>query len=95
MLASAIERIIAAGTSYCKGAVERLFRTWKTLPGEKGYAALEAVIRGLGLLVEASGLSDGFFSSSPFDSPMPSRMLEQLAQILGFRADAFPPIDIG
>jgi hypothetical protein len=95
MLASAIQRIIAAETNYCKGAVEWLSRTWKALPGENRYAALEVVIRGLGLLDEASGLSDGFFSSSLFDSPMPSRMLEQLAQILGFRASAFPPIDIG
>jgi hypothetical protein len=68
---------------------------WKALPGENRYAALEAVTRGLGLLDEASGLSDGFLSSSVFDSPMPPRILEQLAQILGFRANAFPPIDIG
>jgi len=94
MLVSAIEVIIAAGTTYCKGAVEPPSILVKTTAAML-YAPLEVVTLNSGATDEVSRLFDGFFTSSFFHSPMPSRMLEQLAQILGFRDRAFPPIDIG
>jgi hypothetical protein len=95
MWVSAIEGIIAAGAGYCKGAVERRFHPGYLRLMIRRYAVLEALIRDLGLIDVASGGADGFFNSSVCDSPMPSRMLEQLAQILGLRERTFPPTAIG
>jgi len=91
MLASAIEPIIAVALNYCKGAVERLPIPLKTFPGVTASRRLRSFTVDSGTIDEASGLSVGFFGSSFFDSSMPSRMLEQLAHIFGFRDRAFPP----
>jgi hypothetical protein len=95
MLAAAIEPIIAAALNYCKGAVGRLPIPLKTFLGVTASRRRRSFTVDSRSVDEASGLSVGFFGSSFFDSSMPSRMLEQLAQILGFRDRASPRPAIG